>query len=186
MKGFKDSTKTQYSMGGSCYAKGGAVKGAAKISKVMGEFKSGELHSGSKKGPVVTNPKQATAIALSEARKAGAKVPAKKYQDGGAVARGNRAAALEQREEAALVAEGIRKAAREAKRGNPYTKPEAIRKTTTTVEVAPVDRAERAARAARAAKAQKGRFMDEPIVRDVMGALGFNKGGLCAMPKGKR
>jgi hypothetical protein len=54
------------------------VKGAAKISKVMGEFKRGELHSGSKKGPKVTNPKQAKAIAMSEARAAGAKIPAKK------------------------------------------------------------------------------------------------------------
>jgi hypothetical protein len=31
------------------------------------------LHSGSKKGPEVTNPKQAVAIALSEARNAGKK-----------------------------------------------------------------------------------------------------------------
>ena len=41
----------------------------AKIKKVMGEFKHGALHSGSKKGPVVTNPKQAVAIAYSEAKK---------------------------------------------------------------------------------------------------------------------
>jgi hypothetical protein len=40
-----------------------------KIEKVMHEFKEGELHSGSKKGPEVTNRKQAVAIALSEARK---------------------------------------------------------------------------------------------------------------------
>jgi hypothetical protein len=70
MDGFKNSTKTQYSMGGAAYAKGGSVRGAAKVAKVMGEFKSGKLHSGSKTGPAVTNPKQATAIALSEARKA--------------------------------------------------------------------------------------------------------------------
>lgn len=38
-----------------------------KVKKVMHEFKEGELHSGSKKGPVVTNPKQGIAIALSEA-----------------------------------------------------------------------------------------------------------------------
>ena len=37
-----------------------------KVGKVMREFKRGELHSG-KKGPVVKNPKQAIAIALSEA-----------------------------------------------------------------------------------------------------------------------
>jgi hypothetical protein len=42
-------------------------KGAKKIKKVMHEMKEGKLHSGSKKGPVVTNPKQGIAIALSEA-----------------------------------------------------------------------------------------------------------------------
>jgi hypothetical protein len=45
------------------YKKGG------KVAKVMREYKAGELHSGSKKGPKVTNPKQAIAIALSEAGK---------------------------------------------------------------------------------------------------------------------
>ena len=43
-------------------------KSQKKIGKVMREFKKGELHSG-KKGPVVKNPKQAIAIALSEAGK---------------------------------------------------------------------------------------------------------------------
>jgi len=38
-----------------------------KIKKVMKEFKSGSLRSGSKKGPKVTSRKQAIAIALSEA-----------------------------------------------------------------------------------------------------------------------
>lgn len=38
----------------------------AKVKKVMGEFKGGTLHSGSKKGPKVKNRKQAIAIALSE------------------------------------------------------------------------------------------------------------------------
>jgi len=83
MDGFKDTTRMRNMDGGSCYAKGGAVKGAAKVSKVMGEFKSGKLHSGSKSGPEVTNPKQATAIALSEARKAGAKIPVQKKSLGG-------------------------------------------------------------------------------------------------------
>ena len=41
----------------------------SKVKKVMHEFKAGELHSGSKKGPVVKSRKQAIAIALSEARK---------------------------------------------------------------------------------------------------------------------
>jgi hypothetical protein len=39
----------------------------AKVSKVMKEFSAGKLHSGSKKGPVVTSKKQAIAISLSEA-----------------------------------------------------------------------------------------------------------------------
>lgn len=43
-----------------------SMKGQKKVSKVMKEFKAGTLHSG-KKGPVVKSPKQAIAIALSEA-----------------------------------------------------------------------------------------------------------------------
>jgi hypothetical protein len=43
------------------------TKAAKKVSKVMKEFGKGELHSG-KGGPVVTNPKQAVAIAMSEAK----------------------------------------------------------------------------------------------------------------------
>lgn len=35
----------------------------------MHEYKEGKLHSGSKKGPTVNHPRQAIAIALSEARK---------------------------------------------------------------------------------------------------------------------
>jgi hypothetical protein len=34
------------------------------------EFKAGALHSGSKDGPVVTNPAQAKAIAVNQAKKA--------------------------------------------------------------------------------------------------------------------
>ncbi len=52
-------------------------KGQRKVHKVMREMKEGKLHSGSKKGPIVKNPKQGIAIALSEARKVGAKVPKK-------------------------------------------------------------------------------------------------------------
>jgi len=44
------------------------TKAEAKISKVYKEFKAGTLHSG-KGGPVVKKPKQAIAIALSQARK---------------------------------------------------------------------------------------------------------------------
>lgn len=42
-------------------------KKPAKVGKVMKEYKAGELHSGSKSGPVVKNRKQAIAIAMSEA-----------------------------------------------------------------------------------------------------------------------
>lgn len=48
-------------------------KGQKKVEKVMGEFKHGELHSGFKHGPKVTNPKQAIAIAMSEKRNAKSK-----------------------------------------------------------------------------------------------------------------
>ena len=47
-----------------------------KVAKVMKEKKEGTLRSGS--GKKVTSRKQAIAIGLSEARKAGAKVPSKK------------------------------------------------------------------------------------------------------------
>jgi hypothetical protein len=42
-------------------------KGQKKIGKVMHEYKTGELHSGSKSGPMVKSRKQAIAIAMSEA-----------------------------------------------------------------------------------------------------------------------
>jgi len=59
---FKQAAKTAK------MAKGGAVaKQQAKVAKVMGEFKEGSLHSG-KGGKVVKSPKQAIAIALSEAK----------------------------------------------------------------------------------------------------------------------
>jgi len=40
-----------------------------KVGTVMREYKAGGLHSG-KGGPVVKNPKQAVAIAMSEAKQA--------------------------------------------------------------------------------------------------------------------
>ncbi|QJW93884.1 DUF6496 domain-containing protein [Frigoriglobus tundricola] len=51
-------------------------KAQEKVEETMHEFKRGKLKSGS--GRTVTNKKQAIAIGLSEARKAGAKVPPKK------------------------------------------------------------------------------------------------------------
>ena len=105
MDGFKNSTKTSYdttsgrkfARGGMTvsrndmpggegpmnkpamvakYAKGGHVnKGEQKIGRVMEEYTKGKLHSGSKEGPKVKSTKQAVAIALNEARAAGAKIP---------------------------------------------------------------------------------------------------------------
>jgi hypothetical protein len=60
------------------HAKGG------KVGVVMHEWGQGKLHSGSKQGPLVGSQKQAVAIALSEARKAGEHVPAK-HAEGGEV-----------------------------------------------------------------------------------------------------
>ncbi len=40
-----------------------------KVRKVMTEYKSGKLHSGSKTGPVVKNKSQAIAIAISESKR---------------------------------------------------------------------------------------------------------------------
>jgi hypothetical protein len=50
-------------------------KGAKKVEKVMHEHKTGKLKSGS--GKKVASRKQAVAIALSEAREAGSKIPKK-------------------------------------------------------------------------------------------------------------
>jgi hypothetical protein len=52
-------------------------KAERKVEKTMEEFKEGTLKSGAS-GHKVTSRKQAVAIGLSKARKAGAKVPKKK------------------------------------------------------------------------------------------------------------
>lgn len=48
-------------------------------SRVMREFRAGKLRSGSKHGPIVTNPKQAIAIQISEARDEGHDIPPKRH-----------------------------------------------------------------------------------------------------------
>ena len=52
-------------------------KAQESVKENMHEMKEGKLKSG-RSGKKVTNPKQAVAIGLSEARKEGAKVPSKK------------------------------------------------------------------------------------------------------------
>ena len=56
-------------------------KAQSKVGKVMGERKRGTLRSSS--GDKVTSRKQAIAIGLSEARRAGGKVPKKKAKSKG-------------------------------------------------------------------------------------------------------
>jgi hypothetical protein len=51
-------------------------KAQSKVKKAVHEYKEGDLKSGS--GKKVTSRKQAVAIGLSEARKAGGKVPKKR------------------------------------------------------------------------------------------------------------
>lgn len=57
-------------------SKSSSTKGESKVHKVMKEHKEGTLKSGS--GKKVRSRKQAVAIALSETRKSGAKIPKKK------------------------------------------------------------------------------------------------------------
>lgn len=237
MDGFKNSTRVQYMKGGSCegYAKGGSVKGAAKINKVMGEFKRGELHSGSKKGPEVTSKKQATAIALSEARKAGAKIPVKKSLGGvlkavspaAAIASGEPEKLLGGMGAMGLVAQllkkkqsgqpltaaenqkvaqaqsGMKKGGKVMKKNNggSVEAPDALMARMTPKELA-MGRAGVEAAQARLAKRETPKkavpvASREPLIspstmRDIRsrakmeGVMGKNKGGLAAMPKGKK
>ena len=153
------------------YAKGGHVnKGSAKIAKVMGEFASGKLHSGSKKGPEVKSTKQAVAIALNEARAAGAKIPRVKKFDGGGVfnEKGKRATMAE------IAAEGRRMEGRKPPVEGISTRPtddSGRRMTNKELGMTPggVDTAKRKGVPAHSSK---------PMIRR-------KTGGLTAMPKGK-
>ena len=53
-------------------------KAQKKVAKVMREYKRGTLKGGKGRHPKVKSRKQAIAIGLSEARRAGAKVPPKR------------------------------------------------------------------------------------------------------------
>jgi len=64
-------------------------KAAADVERAMREMKSGQLRSG-RSGKKVTNPRQAIAIGLSEARAEGAKVPPYKPRSRAGTARTSR------------------------------------------------------------------------------------------------
>jgi hypothetical protein len=71
-----------WATGGKSADQGGKPMRQNKVGKVMSEFKSGSLKSSS--GQKVKNPKQAMAIALSEASKKGNEMKTKKMNVGGA------------------------------------------------------------------------------------------------------
>jgi Family of unknown function (DUF6496) len=76
-----DETKRRNRLkGGAAMAKYGK-KAGEKVSKAMRERKRGKLKSG-RSGKKVKSRKQAIAIGLSQARRAGAKVPPKKRSSG--------------------------------------------------------------------------------------------------------
>jgi hypothetical protein len=235
MDGFKNSTKTRYdTMSGKTFANGGMVvsrndmaggqgpmskpamvakyaKGGAvkKIGKVMGEFKRGELHSGSKKGPEVTSKKQATAIALSEARKAGAKIPMKKG-GGGSVEGDDVLMARMTKEELAQGARGVRMAQerlerKTVKRGVPPSSDKPLisprmqevgksigvtKKAAGGLTLSNVPQSARLTlsnvpKTAPAAAPKRGLTLASTTPPKRGLRLGMNKGGLSAMPKGK-
>ena len=202
MDGFKNSTKVQYMKGGACegYAKGGKVKGAAKINKVMGEFKRGQLHSGSKEGPKVTSRKQATAIALSEAREAGAKIPAKKFGDGGAATKKGapKTMSVTTVKKVITPVEGTSARPRDAK-GRPLTMRDMLNANRDVGGLSAADMARTAAQVARANRMPVERIPTDAEAAALMmprkkgGGVGsykseplVGKGGLSAMPHGKK
>ena len=237
MDGFKNSTKTSYdttsgkkfagggmmvsrndTVGGEApmnkpamvakYAKGGHVKKAEqKIGRVMEEFTKGKLHSGSKEGPKVKSTKQAVAIALNEARAAGAKIPRVKKNLGGAITEAEYNAMKSAEADDALMArmtpkelamglKGIRMAReRLGKRESGKASPEMVVRKYESVVAEPIGKnlrarfgatiTEQERRAMEAIKpARKGvpAAGREPIIsdrmREVGRSLGMNKGGV--------
>ena len=153
------------------YAKGGSVKkGEQKIGRVMKEFTEGKLHSGSKEGPKVKSTKQAVAIALNEARAAGAKIPRVKRAEGTPMGKGPESddvlMARMTKDELAQGARGVRMARERLER-------QSVKRGVPPANRAPLisDRMQ-----------EVGRSIG---VRKSKGGMAYNKGGLSVMPKGK-
>lgn len=234
MKDFKNSTKTSYdtasgrkfARGGMMvsrsdtvsgeapmskpamvakYAKGGAVsKGEKKIGRVMTEFTEGKLHSGSKEGPKVKSTKQAVAIALNEARAAGAKIPRVKKAEGGMMEgissrpkdKSGRPISMDELNtpERILKKSGQADPYEKMPRDMPKPKPRSVttERVTVTEDMnrSPLDRrlsrpVSKVEMDAARKSLGKGSFRSIPLVGDAMKALGLKKGGLSVMPKSK-
>jgi hypothetical protein len=176
------------------YAKGGHVnKGEQKIGRVMEEFTKGKLHSGSKEGPKVKSTKQAVAIALNEARAAGAKIPRVKKFDGGGVfnEKGKRATMAE------IAAEGRRMEGRKPPVEGISSRPtddSGRRMTNAELGMTPggVDPAKKKAMPKPAAKKpmpktmsdlERARMMVRPLARSVGGGVNSKLGSVITQAK---
>ena len=195
------------------YAKGGHVKKAEqKIGRVMEEFTKGKLHSGSKEGPKVKSTKQAVAIALNEARAAGAKIPrVKKRNEGTPMGEGPESAdvlmARMTKDELAQGARGVRMARERlerqtVKRGVPPSSDKPLisqrmqevgksigvtKKAAGGLTLSNVPQSARLTLSNVPSTAPKrGLTLSStaPAKRGL--TLGMNKGGLSVMPKGKK
>ncbi len=214
MDGFKNSTKTSYDTasgrkfanGGMTvsrndmaggqgpmskpamvakYAKGGHVsKGEQKIGRVMREFTKGKLHSGSKEGPKVKSTKQAVAIALNEARAAGAKIPRVKKAMGGSAEADDVIMSRMTKDELAQGARGVRMARERlerdtVKRGTPPARPKEIKFD----EPMEIIRPRKDLKPIKKAVPPSSR---EPLYGPAKRlSIPLKKGGLSVMPKGK-
>ena len=237
MDGFKNTTRTQYSTTGgrtfarggmtvsradmpdgegpmnkpamvAKYAKGGHVKKAEqKIGRVMEEFTKGKLHSGSKEGPKVKSTKQAVAIALNEARAAGAKIPRVKRGDGTPIGKGPERASPEAndvlmarmtKDELAMGAKGVRMARERMARERASGVGSVSDKEARMMEKSSVKTLERPIRqdkkpfmtikkevppANREPMYGPAKRLSIPLNKGGM-ACGYKKGGLSVMPKG--
>jgi hypothetical protein len=172
------------------YAKGGHVKKAEqKIGRVMTEFTQGKLHSGSKEGPKVKSTKQAVAIALNEARAAGAKIPRVKkahggYAEGGSPEAPDVMVARMTKDELAQGAKGVRMARERlerdtVKRGTPPARPKEIKFD----EPMEIIRPRKDLKPIKKAVPPSSR---EPMYGPAKRlSIPLKKGGLSVMPKGK-